>query len=564
VAAGVPALRQPKARRPRQTDLRVIPNTPRRIKRFQRRHDLPVTGEIGKRTRRKLRRVHATFAAPKPARGKRSSKPRLTRAQRTIAAENANPLYNPAVQLGGHALISSARQLADLELAPQVGALNRQLTSTTTQGTALAQRGGDYYRQLVEQEMKGLANQRALSSMLNTATGDVGVQTQAAYSQMANDAATRAAQDAQLRGPGLGGGGQEQVQGEIANQQGVANLMQAQGAQTAAQQGANWEGLAGLTAQTTAARGGEIQGQLLNRLANQQADIRGRRADVEGTRGELTTKALTGLRQSSFENLITQAGLDIKQKDIEAQMAGVRQQAASARQRTKLDTRKFKADQAYKKASLLVRAGRDPFTGKPLKKDVSASDALQKWRLRYAKEHGFLPRTGPPPKAKPPSASDALTRARLRYFRKHGFFPPTGPPSGSKAAGGRAGMTPTQVRSMRGKFDDVQHILGVIHTGTTQLRKNGPQVPIRSLSKAQILAGLRAKNYPEWAVKAATSIRDHGYVLPGIQRTMENVGLDPKVVLPKQYRRVPNRRPPTRRQARRAARQIPGLGSIGR
>jgi hypothetical protein len=212
----------------------VIPNAPRRIKRFQRRHDLPVTGEIGPRTRRKLRKVHATFAAPKPARGKRSSKPKLTRAQRTIRAENANPLYNPSVQLGGHALISSARQLADLELASQVGALDRQLKSTTTQGTALAQRGGDYYRQLVEHEMKGLATQQALSSMLNTATGNVGVQSQAAYSQMANDEAQRAQQDAAVRGAGLGGGGYQQVSGEIANQQGFANLTQQQGAQTSA------------------------------------------------------------------------------------------------------------------------------------------------------------------------------------------------------------------------------------------------------------------------------------------------------------------------------------------
>jgi hypothetical protein len=53
-------------------------------------------------------------------------------------------------------------------------------------------------------------------------------------------------------------------------------------------------------AQTSQLRGGEVQGQLLNRLANQQQDIRGQLSDVEAQRGGLITKNLTGLRQSAF------------------------------------------------------------------------------------------------------------------------------------------------------------------------------------------------------------------------------------------------------------------------
>src|SRR4051812_43178290 len=111
-----------------------------------------------------------------------------------VAADDKNPLFDPTTQLAGHSLAAAAAQLADEQIKPKVDAFNRQITTATTQGTALASRAGDYYKQLAQQAMGTVASQKALSDMLNAQTAQVGQQSQAAFGQMSVDEAQRQGQ----------------------------------------------------------------------------------------------------------------------------------------------------------------------------------------------------------------------------------------------------------------------------------------------------------------------------------------------------------------------------------
>jgi alpha-acetolactate decarboxylase len=446
-----------------------------------------------------------------------------------VKAENANSLYDPTVQLGGHSLAQAARDLADIDVAPKFNALNRQLTSATTQGSALAARSGDYYRQLAHEEAGKFATQQALAGMLNQQTANVGAQTQAAFSQMGQAEQQRQAQDTALRGQGLGGD-TTTVPAEIQAQQGTAATLQQAAGNQAAAQGADWAGLANAMATSRQARGGEVQGQLLNRVANQQQNLRGQISDVEATRGDLESQNVQKLRQQSFENLITQQGLNIKSDDIRAQIAGIDQRAKAATQKTRLDTRKFKADQAYKQAQIDIKRGVDPITGKRIKKGTSAADALNQWKLDYARKHGHLPSTG-------------------------------------GGSGGGGGLTVAQQAAAGKAWSRVQDALGLAGSARITVDAKGRPTsdPTQATGKRpatmnETVAQLRHLKYPEWAIQATLSIRHHGFVIPSVRRMIAQAA--PTVQIPQQYLTPPARGPRRpRRPAPRPGAAIPGLGA---
>jgi hypothetical protein len=246
------------------------------------------------------------------------------RRNQQVAADNKNPLYDPTTQLAGHSLVAAAAQLADEQIKPKVDAYNRQITSATTQGTALASRAGDYYKQLAQQAMGTVASQKALSDMLNAQTAQVGQQSQAAFAGMGQAEQQRQAQDTALRGTGLGGDSGARVATELANQQGTAATLQQGSANQAAQTGSSWASLANAMSQAGQLRGGEVQGQLLNRLATQQAQGRQQIADVEATRGDLTTNQSTATTRRGQDlsasnaaagRAVTRRGQDIASAD---------------------------------------------------------------------------------------------------------------------------------------------------------------------------------------------------------------------------------------------------------
>lgn len=232
-----------------------------------------------------------------------------------IEAHNQDPLLDPAQQLSGSHLLGAARTLADLEIDPQVKALNRELGSATTQGTALAGHAGDYYGRLAQADQTGIQRQQALAAMLSAGVKGVADRSANALQGIGQAEVNQAIRDADVRGSL---GATDQVQAEAAHDRALNEAVMGQAQASAQEQGANWIGLAGTAAMARSARGGEVQGELLNRLANTQGDIRGKITDKESERGGLVTKNLLGLRQSGFENAATQAGLNLDADKIRA------------------------------------------------------------------------------------------------------------------------------------------------------------------------------------------------------------------------------------------------------
>lgn len=319
-------------------------------------------------------------------RGRRHTVSRATarRAAQTRRDER-NPLYDPATQLSGSALRSAAGDLVNLEFAPQKTALDRELQNTTTQGTALADRAAGYSAQVADHDAGLVPQVQAIGSILNQ---QLGANTTAASSAIDDTLAgtrERAAADAQLRGVNVPG----QVEGaeaEAGQQKGILSLLSKASADEGASTTANYSNLAALSATARAQMGNEVQGQLLNRLANQQGDVRARQADVAAQEGPALTAKVGELRQQGFENLITQAGLDIKTKDIQAQtaegQARIEEAAKTRRQRARDAAANRKLKREADAAARSGKAGEINSFGYPNSEWKSMSNAARQNAIR--------------------------------------------------------------------------------------------------------------------------------------------------------------------------------------
>lgn len=277
----------------------------------------------------------------------------ITRAQHQrnlrTKSNDRNPLYDPTKQLSGDALRNAAGDLVNLEYGPQRSALERELSNSTTQGTALAQRAAGYSQQVAQNDAGLVPQVQAIGQLLRDQLGANTTAAGTAIDQGVTDARARAAEDESVRGFTLPG----QVEGAEAEAQKqkdtLAQLSKAS-QDTAASTTANYGGLAALSGSARAQMGNEVQGELLNRLANTQADVRARQADLAASEGPALSAKVGELRQQGYENLITQAGLDIKTKDLEAQtsynQARIDEAGKSRRQRARdaAASRKLKRD----------------------------------------------------------------------------------------------------------------------------------------------------------------------------------------------------------------------------
>lgn len=255
-----------------------------------------------------------------------------------------NPVYNPAVQLSGRALKKAARQITDAAYAPKLAAVNQQIKSATTQGTALADNAQNYYRQIAEREAAGLARQRALGDILKSDVAAIGTATRGDFDAMQGAEAARQQSDTALRGGGLAGGSGDVVAGTIAGLRGRADTLQQSAASSAAAQAGSWESLQNMLSGATGLRGAESHDELLNRLANEQTRLREQKTTLKAAKGDDLTKNLVDLRQQAFENIVTQLGLDIKQADIQAGLKKAKVSAKVAQQRIKSSERENARD----------------------------------------------------------------------------------------------------------------------------------------------------------------------------------------------------------------------------
>jgi hypothetical protein len=88
------------------------------------------------------------------------------------------------------------------------------------------------------------------------------------------------------------------------------------------------------------------------------------------------------------ENIATTA---IGQRDLASKRS-----ADAAHAKRILDSKQFNRklanSQAYQQAQIDIKRGIDPVTGKKLPKSskTSGADALNRWKLDYARKHGYL------------------------------------------------------------------------------------------------------------------------------------------------------------------------------
>lgn len=250
-------------------------------------------------------------------------KKKLTPHQRRIRAIDKDPLYDPRQVLSGHNLRHAAKAIVHAELAPKLSALDREAATAERQGGALSGRVDDYYRQLATEEQGNVTRQQALSQQLRTRLAGIASESQGVIDKAAVGEQQSVQADEAVRGPGLGGGNAD-VLAELAAQR-ARSAQTAQGFRSAGElEGAASESLAGNLKSAAGLRGGEVHTEFANRLASTLGDIRSRRSEVEGLRGEAFTKALTEMRQSGFENLAVAEGLGLKRADLRAQVADQR------------------------------------------------------------------------------------------------------------------------------------------------------------------------------------------------------------------------------------------------
>lgn len=315
-----------------------------------------------------------------------------TAAQRRRRAANRNPLYNPAVQLGGNQLRKAAKQITRAEFAPQRAALSREAANVRTQGSALQGRASDYYLQLAQQEQGNLDKIAGFNQALQSSVGASGEAARNAITEQLDASAARQEQATNVAGvkiplPQLA------AEGQAAQNRSALYQQDAQSA-GAASAGA-FGGLAQVGREARALQGGETQRQLATMIGNQMADVRGRRADLEAQVGPKRVQNLLGLRQQGYENLVTQAGLDIKTADLQSGIAQsraerelarrkIRQTERNNRRRARLDAQRIAAT---RRGQDVTARGQD-VNARQRALDRASRETIAQQRIRYGARAG--------------------------------------------------------------------------------------------------------------------------------------------------------------------------------
>lgn len=322
-----------------------------------------------------------------------------------MKTENAT-LYNPAQILSGKDLRSAVKSTVNLQLNPQLAAYDTGIKSTERSRDLASQKLAGYSNFYNAAAADAASKLSSSGQQLATQLAQQGQQTQQQFSDIQADIDKRNAADIALRGPGLQDNNAAAQAVNFAKTQ-AAGANQTQQNQAAALSG-GFAGLGGTIAAVAPMRANEALAGLAGKFNTQIADMQGKRAALEATRGDLTSQTLQKMREDQFTNLATMKGLDIKQADLQETVrknkatealtgAAINQRNLASIRTARTAHERNVADSAYKKAQIDIKRGIDPLTGKKLpSKPQSASDALSAWKLKFAQDHGYLPTTGAP------------------------------------------------------------------------------------------------------------------------------------------------------------------------
>lgn len=417
-----------------------------------------------------------------------------------VATENAT-LYNPAQILSGKDLRSAVKSEVDLQINPQIKAYEGGIKSLTGQRDVSQQRLGQYFDLYNKSTAASAAGLSSSGQQLAEQLSGLGQRTQDTLTGIQGDIDRRNAADVALRGPGLQdtAGAAQAVNFEKAQAAGATQSYLGQGAA----QSAGASELAGTIAAVAPMRAGDAQAILSNKFNQQIMDMQSKRAEVEASRGDLTTTTLNKMRNDQFTNLATMKGLDIKQSDLRETVrknkatealtgAAINQRDVASRRTARSAHERAVAKRFTDQANLDIKRGVDPITGKPLPK-------------------------------KPESAADALNRARLKFFQAHGYMPTTGPPKG-KGKNGDVPKLPPATRA--GKITEFRQAAASVKRGISAL--GGLEKTPRSKAATTFLDSDTGKKVDPLFASIALDVQYDGHVSRANARKLKNMGLTVK------------------------------------
>lgn len=391
-------------------------------------------------------------------------------------------LYDPGQQLSGGDLAKAARDLTSLEFGPQKKALQRQLDTTTTQGTALADKTAGYYQDLANREAGNVGQEAAIGQLLASTLSKNAATASTATTQAQTDADARAAADAQVRGV-IGQPGVRTAEETQAAQDRIAAEGQ-RATDAAASSTASYQQLADLAGRARAQAGGEAHTELLNRLATAQTGIRQQLADLGAQEGASRSKNLTDLRQQAYENLVTQRGLNIKQQDLDASTKLGQQKLAEDRRQAQADRRLKR--RIARNARVATQAANAAKTGAKL-------DEVNKYGV---------------------SNRDWLKMSRSARLKAVRDFTKASSRTKTAATGG-AGQPTVQAQKMVSQVES-----GLADAQTDPKLRKYVKVAGPRLTKILTNRGL-----PPLLAQAAAELAKHKYVTPGTRAALERSGI---------------------------------------
>lgn len=256
------------------------------------------------------------------------------------------PLLDPMASLSGRDLRRTSKQLVNLQLRPQLGALGREESEARRTNDALARRTADYFSGLTPLFQQSSQAQSAASDALAQRLAGIHDQTMGTIDQAAFAAAQRGIDDQTLRGQGLDGGSAQRMAAEITAAKATASGLDSIAAEQATRHAGAFEGLANLGGQIAGMRGQEVQGILASQLAGQLRDIQGRRSDIRATRGPLQTQMLMDLRNQGFEQTMARKAFGLQRRGQEFEQDLARDtfnlQKSGQRHQRKMDRLEYK------------------------------------------------------------------------------------------------------------------------------------------------------------------------------------------------------------------------------
>jgi len=436
-----------------------------------------------------------------------SAKQKLARgvAQR-MKTENAT-LYDPMAQLSGKSLRDVVNSMTNAELQPQLSALDRESKTVGAQGEEQQRRNAGYYQQIAGMIPSAQKAQTDASTRLAGQVAQSGQNVTDAISASLGGEKGISEQDRLIRGTGLDAGTSQRLAGEFAQQQIAAGAQTQANVDQANARNAGWEGLVNTAAVVLPGQFAQSQTELGNQTLSKQADIAGKRADVEATRGGIAMKNLTDLRASEFEKAATAQTLHIKGTQADTAAATARANITDKTQRRIISRDKQAEINRHDRAMATHQGNTD-----------AAARARQKEQTRHDK------------------VMEDLGQRKLDATGKKGASGVT--PFGNKllAAGGQ-----TKQQSNFGKLDKF------IETHKSKGRVKLAQ-DITSSAELRKAIGISADT-PEAVISAALDKQILGYLSRGTIHKLWRSGISVKGL------GVSTKKPSTS-----AAKSIPGLG----